>query len=169
MDNQSLDTIYRSYMVDVYRYLHSLCGDSYLAEDITQETFLRAFLFIEDINNINNIKPWLFSVAYNAFVDVKRKGKFNVIKEDHFFENIMQVDSPEKKAILNKQVQEIRQIINEMKEKQKHAILLVDFHQLSYKEAAAVMGVNVPHLKVLLFRARKAVVQRQYERGNFDE
>ncbi|SDK21501.1 sigma-70 family RNA polymerase sigma factor [Sediminibacillus albus] len=169
MDNQSLDTIYRSYMIDIYRYLLSLCGDSYLAEDIVQETFLRAFLYIEDINNINNIKPWLFSVAYHTFVDVKRKAKFNVIKEDYFFGNIMQMDSPEKKVILKKQVQEIRQIINKMKEKQKHAILLVDFHQLSYQEAATVMSVNVPHLKVLLFRARKAVVKRQYERSKFDE
>ncbi|WP_181351253.1 sigma-70 family RNA polymerase sigma factor [Thalassobacillus sp. CUG 92003] len=167
MDNQSLDAIYQSYMLDIYRYLLSLCRDPYLTEDLVQETFFRAYLHIEDIDE-KKIKPWLFSVAYHAFIDIKRKEKHSTIKEESFFQKIAETDSLEKKVILNEQLREVEQIIYHMDEKQRQAILLVDFNQLSYKEAASVISVNLSHLKILLFRARQAIRQ-QSERSEFDE
>ncbi|NLK52997.1 MAG: sigma-70 family RNA polymerase sigma factor, partial [Syntrophomonadaceae bacterium] len=74
MERKTLDDIYRFYMLDIYRYLYSLCHNHYLAEDLLQETFYRAYLHLEDCRG-EKVKPWLFRVAYNAFIDVMRQQK----------------------------------------------------------------------------------------------
>lgn len=48
MKPNNLDGIYQSYMNDIYRYLRSLCDDHHAAEDLVQETFYRAYLYLED-------------------------------------------------------------------------------------------------------------------------
>ncbi|UII56583.1 hypothetical protein LS684_03615 [Cytobacillus spongiae] len=67
-----LDRIFEAYVDDLYRYLYSLSKNHHTAEDLVQETFYRAYLqLLED--GISNIKPWLFKVAYHAFIDLTRK------------------------------------------------------------------------------------------------
>ena len=71
---ESLESIYHFYFQDIYRFLLSLCRDHHTAEDLVQETFLRAYLHVEDYENAS-IKSWLFTVAYHAFIDHHRKQK----------------------------------------------------------------------------------------------
>ncbi len=153
MKNQELDDIYQLYMKDIYYYIFSLCKDSYLAEDIVQETFYRAYLYLEGCNE-EKIKPWLFRVAYNTFVDFKRKQSKSLIKDDGYFEQISESKTLEEEFLRQEQMNEINEIIANIPENQKQAILLCDFNGLSYKEAAEIMNVSLSHLKVLLFRAR---------------
>lgn len=77
MKPNSLDELYQIYVQDIYAYLRSLCHDHYLAEDLMQETFYRAYLYLENCRE-DKIKPWLFRVAYNAFVDYTRKAKRSI-------------------------------------------------------------------------------------------
>lgn len=153
MKNKKLDEIYQLYMKDIYYYIFSLCKDSYLAEDIVQETFYRAYLYLEDCSE-NKIKPWLFRVAYNTLVDFKRKQKKSLIKDDSYFERINEAKSLEEEFLTHEQIREINEIVATIPENQRQAILLCDFNGLSYKEASVIMNVSLSHLKVLLFRAR---------------
>ncbi len=69
-----LDDAFEAYVDDLYRYLFSLSKNHHTAEDLVQETFYRAYLqLLED--DISQIKPWLFKVAYHAFIDFTRKQK----------------------------------------------------------------------------------------------
>ena len=72
--NQSLEDIYSNHMHDLFRYLLSLTGDSHFAEDLMQETFYRMLVHI-DYYKGEEIRPWLFTIAYNAFIDWYRKEK----------------------------------------------------------------------------------------------
>ncbi|SES94734.1 RNA polymerase sigma-70 factor, ECF subfamily [Salinibacillus kushneri] len=74
MSRYNLDDIYQSYIQEISRYLLSLTHDRYLAEDLVQETFFRAYLHIEELND-QKMKPWLFKVAYHVFIDHMRKNK----------------------------------------------------------------------------------------------
>ncbi len=69
LNKKSLDEIYQSYVNDIYYYLLSLCGNKHIAEDIMQETFLRAYLCFEDCS-FDGIKPWLFKVSYNSHIEL---------------------------------------------------------------------------------------------------
>ncbi|MFD2656343.1 sigma-70 family RNA polymerase sigma factor [Gracilibacillus thailandensis] len=80
----SIDQIYQKYFQDIYRFLLSLSHDHYTAEDIVQETFLRAYLYVEFYDN-ENVKTWLFTVAYRTFIDHYRKQKKSVSKEGTFW------------------------------------------------------------------------------------
>ena len=81
---ENLDEIYNIYFYEIYCFLLSHCHDHHLAEDLVQETFLRAYLYIENYNG-EKVKTWLFTVANNAFIDHYRKHKRTVIKEQKFF------------------------------------------------------------------------------------
>ncbi|WP_078393996.1 sigma factor [Shouchella patagoniensis] len=64
----SLEEIYILYADDLYQYLFSMCKNINLAEDIMQETFYRAYFFLDSYKD-EAIKPWLFKVAYHTFID----------------------------------------------------------------------------------------------------
>jgi len=154
MDTETLDGIYQSHVGDVYRYLLSLCHEHHLAEDVMQETFLRAYLYLEDCP-AEKIKPWLFRVARNALVDVMRKSKWSQPREREFFDSVADGPRPEEEFLRSEQLREIWRVVDSLPDRQRQAIVLVDFNGLSYEEAAAVMDITPGYFKLLLFRARQ--------------
>jgi len=101
----SLESIYQYYVKDVYRYLYSLSYDHHTAEDLVQETFYRAYLYLEDWKN-ERIKPWLFRVAHNAYVDYQRKASRSIVKDAVFFARMVDRDTPEI-TLLQQEVQRV--------------------------------------------------------------
>lgn len=156
MKYKTLEDIYRLYLPDIFRYLYLLCHDYYLAEDLVSETFYRAFLFLEDCP-VEKVKPWLFKVAYHAFIDFQRKNSRVLLKDNSFFEQIKDRDAPDEMIIKRERMREIANVVNRLPENQKQAILLHDFGEIPYKEAAEIMNVNLSYFKVLLFRARQKI------------
>lgn len=82
-------------MNDVYRFLLSMTKDKHLAEDLLQETFMRAYIHIHSYDH-SKVKPWLFQVARNAFIDYVRKHKKEVTISDDLIGSLFQtaVQSP---------------------------------------------------------------------------
>lgn len=160
MEKWTLDDLYRFYLHDVYRYLLSLTRDHHVAEDLVQETFYRAYVAFEKAE-VDKVKPWLFRVARNAFIDHYRKNKRVIPAEDSELNAIPGTDSPERDLLIKEELAETQQWINKLPDKQKQALLLCDVQQLAYKEAAETMGVTLSHFKILVFRARQAL--RQYK------
>ncbi|MGM8365964.1 sigma-70 family RNA polymerase sigma factor [Virgibacillus sp. W0181] len=159
---QSVESIYSYYFQDIYRFLLSLCNSHHTAEDLVQETFLRAYLHVDE-NKTGSIKTWLFTVAYHAFIDYYRKQKRIELKGDRFLRGFFdKKQTPEETVMIDEEIQLIVNQMGQLAEKQKLAILLHDFHQLTYKEAAAVMDVSLASFKVSLFRGRQ-VIRKQKE------
>jgi len=162
MNPDSLDGIYQKYVNDLYRYLFSLCRKHHTAQDLVQETFYRAYLYLENCKD-ERVKPWLFRVAYNAFIDVKRKEKYSFVQDQSYFRELADKETPEKKMIEWERRNEMEQWILDLPEKQKQAILLHDYNGLTYQEASDIMGIGLSHFKVVLFRARQKL-RREKER-----
>lgn len=68
----SIEEIFRLYSNDIYRYILSMEKDKYAAEDILQDTFLKAYIGM-DTYQPDNVKAWLFTIAKNCFIDHFRK------------------------------------------------------------------------------------------------
>jgi len=158
---ETIDDIYQTYFHDIYRFLLSLCYDHHTAEDLAQETFFRAHLYVENYEG-EKVKTWLFTVAHHAFIDHYRKQKRMVIKEQSFFLSLFdKKKAPVDTIVVHEEIQEIINMLKDLPEKHKSAVLLHDFHGLSYNEAAQVMNVPPTHFKVLLFRGRQAIRGRK--------
>lgn len=156
MDKNSLDDLYKLYMADVYRYLLCLCKDQYLAEDLLQDTFFKAYLYLEDCPP-DSVKPWLFRVAYNSFIDSVRKSKRTSTMDSDTLNNIEDPKNTEKDLIIKEQLSLVQRVMKNMPEKQKEALKLCVFKGLSYKEAADIMKISISHIKILVFRARQTL------------
>src|SRR5690625_3181749 len=157
---QSIESMYNYYFNDIYRFLLSLSRNHHTAEDLVQETFLRAYLHV-DTQHSGSIKSWLFTVAHHAFIDHYRKQKQLELKGAGFFQKLFSTGrTPEETAIVNDDIQAVIDMLSHVTEKQKTAILLRDFHAFSYSEAAAIMNISLANFKVTLFRGRQVIRER---------
>jgi RNA polymerase sigma-70 factor (ECF subfamily) len=159
MKRHTLDSMYQMYVQDVYRYLFSLCRDHHAAEDLVQETFYRAYLYLDNCKD-SKVKPWLFRVAYNAFVDFYRKEQRSIPTGTDFFKQLSDTQTPDQLLLDQELWNNIGDAISTLRDNEKQAILLHDFHGLTYRESADIMQIRLSHFKILLYRARQSVRQR---------
>ncbi|MFV5338328.1 sigma-70 family RNA polymerase sigma factor, partial [Bacillus paralicheniformis] len=158
----TIDEIYQMYMNDVYRFLLSMTKDKHLAEDLLQETFMRAYIHIHSYDH-SKVKPWLFQVARNAFIDYVRKHKKEVTISDDMIGNLFQnaVQSPAHQV-------EIKEVLtlymNQLPDNYREALTLYYLKEMNYKEASSLMNISEANFKSVLFRARQRL-KALYNRG----
>ncbi|WP_458120024.1 sigma-70 family RNA polymerase sigma factor [Paenibacillus sp. Z6-24] len=168
MVSKHLDELYRQYTHDIYRYLYSLSRNHHTAEDLMQETFYRAYLYLE-VYNGEKVKPWLFRAAYHAFIDDQRKRKRQQVQEPAFFNQMTDPQTaPDNQFIKQEQMEQIIYQLDQLPLMQKQAVLLYDFHQFSYQESSAIMDISLSYFKVLLFRGRQRL-RDIHKGGDHDE
>lgn len=76
------DRIYREQYSGVYRYLMSLCRDPVLAEELTQETFYRAYLNLSQLRQADRLKSWLFTIARSTWLLWHRRSQHTAALEE---------------------------------------------------------------------------------------
>lgn len=160
----NLETIYSLYVQDVYRYIFSLCKNEALAQDIVQETFTRAFLYLESYKD-EKIKPWLFKVAYHTFIDYIRKEKRTTYLEDVTTMPTKTVEAAEETFIHQQQINEWLVILDSLPVHKKNIVILRDYYHFSYQEIADMLGLSLPKVKVTLFRTRKEIQEKMKGSG----
>jgi RNA polymerase sigma-70 factor (ECF subfamily) len=151
-----LEDVYRMHMNDIYRYLYRLTGDTGAAEDLTQDTFIRAYRFL-DMNKDGLVRPWLFKVAYHTFIDWYRKRKregLTPISEENTVTSKTEED-PENHVLRKELWEMFEQVIATFPWKQKHALLIFYAHQLSYEEIAEVLDITLSDVKSAIHRGRQ--------------
>ena len=151
----------------MYRYLFSLSKDHYIAEDLVQDAFYRAYVQLDDYE-IANIRAWLFKVAYHAFIDYKRKNRRLDLKES-IDEKGKSQDTPERRLLHKERFQQLLDDIHSLKEQESHLIILCDLHQLKIHEAAEILNMNVNTVKSHLSRGRRKIMNLVNERKTLDE
>ena len=87
MEKSEIEIIYRKYFRDVFLYIRALSENESLAEEITQETFLKAMNNIEKFDGRKDIRAWLFVIAKNTYFRYCRRNKIRLM-----FRNSMEED-----------------------------------------------------------------------------
>lgn len=132
-----------------------MIGDRAEAEDITQETFLRAWKALPDWTPKAKFSTWACTVALNLCRDRLRKKK--PVLMDELPERVDQAQRPDE-ALASSQAQNwIASQIAGLPERQREAISLCALEGMSNIEAAEVMGVSIHALESLLARARRTL------------
>lgn len=146
-----LETIYITYMNDIYRYLYSLTKNNNAAEDLLQDTFTKAHITLLG-QEIQDIKPWLFKVAYYTYIDRTRKEKRYIMSDnvDQIYSN-----TPEQIIVEQDAYQKLLKLLEQIKPIEKQVILLCDVHDCTNEQAANILHLNLNTVKSHLARGRK--------------
>lgn len=160
MRNQlKLENLYKQYAKTLYFYLLRLSGSKHLAEDLTQETFVRATVHLNEYEG-EEARAWLFKVARNAYLDEWRKQKRRKTisllsifssKEDM----ISPYGIPEDSLLMQETHQQLEDLLGFLPEQYRSIIYLREYEEFSYKEIMEALQLTEEQVKVKLHRARK--------------
>jgi RNA polymerase sigma-70 factor, ECF subfamily len=134
----------------------SLSGKVDRADDLVQETLLRALTNINSFEPGTNLQAWLFTILRNQFRSEYRKRRREVEDVDgRFAENL--TTPPEQQSRL--EFEEFRQALTELPVDQREALILVGASGFSYEEAAQICGCAVGTIKSRVNRARSRLAE----------
>ena len=135
------------------------------AEDITIQTFSRAFDKIETYNEAYTFKTWLITISKNIHIDSLRKKNTSIVAEsykekgDDIYDIADINPTPEDKIITEQNLAKLLKDIKQLKPKYQQVIQLRYFQELSYKEISEHIGEPMNNVKVKLLRAKKLLAE----------
>jgi RNA polymerase sigma-70 factor (ECF subfamily) len=141
----------------LYRVAYSWCHDAALADDLVQETLLKAYRKVDQLRDPRAGQAWLFSILSNCFNDHFRRNR-----ETEDIDNIDLIDeeSPEQRSGQLQIVHKVRDAIATLPAGQRQVMTLVDLEGFSYIEVAQILEIPVGTVMSRLCRARNALKER---------
>ena len=150
---RSFERLYRRHVQDVYRYALALLRNPADAEDVTQTTFMnayRAYMRGEEPRKPHN---WLIKIAHNAartrYARAQRR-----VREVPLDEHVDQLAVPEEDK---PDIQEVLEALGRLPLNQRAALVMRELEGKTYAEIAETLGVSVPAVETLIFRARRSL------------
>jgi RNA polymerase sigma factor (sigma-70 family) len=142
----SLERFYEEHAQAVYGYLLGQCRNPQMAEDLMQDTFIKATRASAGFRG-GSPRAWLLAIARTTFLDAVRRRRE------------LPVDEPPERAVTDPDVsavQTVRAVLAGLPEAQRSALILRDELDLPYEEVAAALGKSLAATKVLIHRGRAA-------------
>lgn len=147
--------LYEKHAPAVRRFALFLCGDAMMADDITSDTFMRAWLSQERIRQ-PTVKSYLFTIARNAYLDVQRREwRRTALDEGRPDEKIGVHTHLEQKE----EVKAVLAALQELPEIDRTILLMRALDDMPYEEIAAAMDIPVTTAKVKVHRARAKLME----------
>jgi RNA polymerase sigma-70 factor (ECF subfamily) len=157
-DPGAFRAIVQKYYGRIFAVSYRIMNHYHDAQDITQETFTRAFASAGDFRSGGSAYRWLLRIAVNLCINEMRSARRRLTgRLEH---ETAAEGSTEEKARESEMEKEIRRAIHELPEAQRMAVVLAKFEGLSYREIAQMMGKSVSSVESLLVRARKTLLER---------
>jgi RNA polymerase sigma-70 factor (ECF subfamily) len=155
-DERAFSLIVRAYEVPVFNYVMRLVGDRSLAEDLTQEVFIRVFQGLPKFSLRSKFTTWLFQVTKNRVLDElranERRPRALVALDDA--PHLEVVDAPAEQV---ETIEALWVAVEGLTTDLKMALLLRDVVGLSYNEIADALGTTLATVKWRIFKAREEV------------
>lgn len=164
-DQVAFTSLLDYYWNEVYGFMLKRTENETDAEDITIETFAKAFDKIATYNPEFQFNTWLIAIAKNVHIDMLRKKKSTVFlditdEDDHQAYNVADSSpSPEDKIITEQNLSRLLQCIKELKPHYQEVIQLRYFQELSYQEISEQLQEPLSNVKVKLLRAKKLLAE----------
>ena len=138
----------------LYRVVYSWCHNAALADDVVQETLIKAYKKSDQLRDPKAARSWLFSILSNCYNDHYRRNR-----ETEDIDNITIVDenSPETETRQLQIVDKVRIAVASLADGQRQVITLIDLEGFSYVEVAQILDIPIGTVMSRLSRARKAL------------
>jgi RNA polymerase sigma-70 factor (ECF subfamily) len=165
------------YQKPIFNFIYRFYGNHDLAQELTQETFLRAYQFLKSYDPGRKFSTWLYTVAKNLCIDElkKRKAAREVPLDDAigFVEKKGADGGPEmdqqQQAIRREEDFKLLEALQELPSSARTVLLLHYFQGLSYQEIGETLSLPVSTVKIRIFRAKKALLEKWKEAGGEGE
>lgn len=160
-----LEELYSDIKDKLYSYIMKLSGNSYIAEEIVQETFCRALEQIL-IGKSDLSSAWFYTVAKHLYFNyIKKQNKYKYT-EEFDTEDVDSPNNPDDNLIKSDEADAIKRVLSQLKDNYREILELREFKELSYDDIAKITGMNLVQVKVTLYRARskfKELYKTQYK------
>jgi len=138
----------------LYRVAYSWCHNAALADDIVQETLVKAYRKSDQLRDPKAARSWLYSILSNCYNDHFRRNR-----ETEDIDNVIVIDenSPETETRQLQIVDKVRKAVATLSEGQRQVVTLVDLEGFSYVEVATILDIPIGTVMSRLCRARKTL------------
>jgi RNA polymerase sigma-70 factor (ECF subfamily) len=150
-----IEKLYERYAGDVRRFALYLCGDRVMADEITSDTFERAWMASDRIRQ-PTVKSYLFTIARNAYTDLLRRAA----RHTQLDENMPDTrTSAQTQMEQSEEVRAVLAALQQLPEMDRTVLLMRTLDEMPYEEIAETLEIPVVTAKVKVHRARLKLIQ----------
>lgn len=168
-DQKAFKDLVARHQKSIFHIVFRIVRDRETANDLVQETFMKAFSSLKSYRSEYRFSTWLYKIAANSSIDFLRKKRIKALSLD----NPIQTEdgqvgievpdysnSPEKELVRREQAVSINEAITSLPDKYRRVIIARHSEEKSYEDIAREMGVPVGTVKARIFRARELLKKR---------
>lgn len=152
-----MEELYNQYSRIVYHFLYTMCKDNNLAEELTQETFLRAFESLERYDGSCKISTWLCQIAKHVLYQYWTKQKKMCMVE--LDEQWMAKENTEKQAINKIELEQVWDELQKLSEPMRNVVMLRALSDFSFREIGVMLGKSENWARVTFYRAKTLLLK----------
>lgn len=143
------EALVQAYSADLYRFAFWLCRNRTMAEDLVQETYLRAWRALASLRSEDSAKGWLLTILRNEHVRLRRQRRHETELDEPEKLEAIPDEAPDAETML------LRQALARLPEEYREPLLLQVIGGFSAQEIGRIIDASVPAVLTRLFRARQ--------------
>ena len=152
--------LYNRYASKIFAKCISLLKDETLAQDATQEIFMKSFLNLTQFAERAKFSTWVYSITYNYCIDyLRKKKKLNNIFSDEMEKAPDIEEEVPDHELLQMETQKLKKVLGEMQEGDREILLMKYQHELSIKEISTILDKSESAVKMRIKRAKSKAQQ----------
>lgn len=152
-DKFAFGSLYKEFMPRIYRYILYLVSDSQLAEDLTQETFLKTWKYLPKFSSKKGtFQAFVYRIARNLVIDHQRKKKAVLLRTE-FSKKLPSNENLEESYERYEKVGELKEALSKLPDFDRELIVLRYFEELSFSEVAKTVKKKEGSIRVRVHRA----------------
>lgn len=151
-DKNAACELLKIYYAEIYSYLRRICGSRHDAEDLTQQTFLKAWSSLDGFAGRSKFSTWLYRIAHNTYIDWQRRntGSTQSCPDQWWQECIDQNPGPFVNLAERQLAQRLYEAVGRLDEDKKQVVHLHYYQGLSIRETAKVLNIATSTVKYRL-------------------
>jgi len=168
-DDKAFGCIVESYQKPVFSLCYRMLGNSRDAEDAAQESFIRAYRYLNKYDPNRPFGTWLLSIASHYCIDRMRKRRLQTVSTDVLPPEVVPYrNSPNPEKVFRDEEKEmaIQRLLEDLKPTDRAAIILRYWHEYSEIEIAEALDLTVSAVKSRLYRSRQSLANAYIEQEN---
>lgn len=164
-DEDALSMLIHAYRDGLMLYINGYVKNISVAEELTEETFVKLVLKRPKFYERSAFKTWLYAIARNLTTDYLRRNKNQEVSLQMCAEIALEEKHLENSYICSEQNIQLHNAIKKLKAEYAQVLWLIYFEQFTHKEVAKIMRKSVHNVDTLVYRARQALKAILYEEG----
>lgn len=169
-NNRDIEEIYEHYADHVYHYIFFLVRNKEVAEDLTQETFIKVFNHFNEFSRLSKLNTWIIQIAKNTTYDYFRSQKWRSFIQFFPMHHEESSPSPEKQLIKKLELELLYYSLQSLKRDYQQVLILRKINGFSISETASILGWSENKVKTKQARALKKlnVEMEKYKEEHYE-